>query len=142
MITSRLGYHCKAAGGMPLVRNLQPRLESAVWPDQPLLLLIPTRQRQTADFKVRACCVVAEGTLHLACPLQPVSGVGAPIPGTVPPPFLPPGSQPLGGSGAPAAGTAAASPSESLIVDGPIALLLESNYGILNTFRCVAKCTC
>ncbi|GAB4823403.1 hypothetical protein N2152v2_010449 [Parachlorella kessleri] len=65
----------------------------------------------------------------------PVSGVGGPVPGTVPPPFLPPGSQPPGSSGAPAAGTAAASPSESLIVDGPIAQLLETNYGILNTFR-------
>ncbi len=58
--------------------------------------------------------------------------------GSMPPPFLPPGAQPVQHGGGAAAGSAAAGGDAGgggLIVDGPIAQLLENNYGILNTFR-------
>lgn len=54
------------------------------------------------------------------------------MPGSMPPPFLPPGAQPQQSAGG--ASAAAAEPG-GLIVDGPIAQLLEANYGILNQFR-------
>lgn len=62
----------------------------------------------------------------------PVSALGTSVPGSMPPPFMPPGTQPATG----AAGAAGPEPvGDSMIVDGPIAQLLESNYGILNKFR-------